>query len=124
MDKDVGKVNKVISKSAIGAWRMAVTSTPKPPSPAKQKYKRTGRLRNAWKLRTRKYGLIPAMGVYKGDPNTPHFNFNILKDKYFVIFNNVPYAPFVEEGINVPIPYKMLHKAKIYFDNRIKRDLK
>ncbi len=116
--------NRAVKKASIAAWKMAVESTPAPPTPPYQKYKRTGRLRAGWKLNTGKnVGLIPAFGSY-GKPATPVFSFNVEKDKYIQLFNNIPYAGYVETGGLNTVPRRMLFRAKIKFKAVFNREIR
>ncbi len=121
----VRKINQVISKTGIDAWRVAVNETPAPPSPAGQEYQRTGRLRNGWKINTGSgagTGLTPAIGSYVGkDPKVPSFDFDIRKNHSFQIWNNVPYASYVNDGLGngYRTPIQMLEKAVFFFDSKV-----
>ncbi len=118
------KYGEVITKVALGAWRVAVDATPKKPSPPRPAYQRTGRLAAGWKLNTgRNVGLIPAVGQYSS-PQKPNFRFNPKTDRAVRLWNNIPYASYVEHGVgNFPggnrQPRLMLKKATDYFDSRI-----
>lgn len=124
MSKNLDKVSAAVVKTSISAWKVAVDATPAPPTPSFQRYVRTGRLRAGWKLGTRKSGLIPAMGKYNY-PSTPKLKFDIRVDKIIRLYNNVPYASFVEEGAGRGhrVPQKMLFKARIHFKANIKRNM-
>ena len=123
LEKFRSLTSEAITRVALGAWRVAVDATPKKPSPPLPHYQRTGRLAAGWKLNTgRNVGLIPAVGQY-GDPSgyKPDFRFDVKKDRAVRLYNNVPYAEYVENGVgnNAPPPRLMLKKATEYFDSRI-----
>ena len=114
---------RVITQVGLEAWKRAVDATPSPPSDPPPAYQRTGRLSNGWRINTGKGdGLIPAMGQYP-DANTrqPNFNFDFKKDRGFRIYNNIPYAYYVEHGLGGTgrSPVHMLKKATEHFESRI-----
>lgn len=120
---EIGKFRELgsdaITRVALGSWQVAVDATPKKPSHAPPAYQRTGRLAAGWKLNTgRNVGLIPAVGQYE-HPQKPEFRFDIAKDNTVRLFNNIPYAYYVEHGINQPAPREMLKKATEYFERKI-----
>jgi len=104
-------ISKGVTKAALGAWRVAVDNTPR----------LTGNLQNSWKLsRDRRSSYVPKAGN-KPRPATPTFSFRVTKDKNVYLFNNVPYASFVEygEGPGIRTPRLMLTKARAFFKSEI-----
>jgi len=118
------KASRAIERVAIGAWQRAVDATPKPPSAPGASYQRTGRLAGSWKLNTgRNVGLIPAVGQYP-KPQKPNFKFDINRHKLVQLWNNVPYASFVNDGLPPGrTPLKMLEKGKAHFELNIVSEL-
>lgn len=118
------RASRAVERVALGSWQRAVDATPKPPSAAGASYQRTGRLAGSWKLNTgRNVGLIPAMGQYP-KPQKPNFKFDINQHELVQLWNNVPYASFVNDGLpNGRTPMKMIEKAGAYFDLNIKMEL-
>lgn len=117
----LSKVNDAVNTAAEESWQVAVNNTPGPPSATNAKYKRTGRLKAGWKLNTgRNVGLIPAFGNYK-EPARPTLNFDIRKHSNVMLWNNVPYAPHVNDGLGGGnrVPHKMIEKAEAHFETRL-----
>jgi hypothetical protein len=107
--------NKV-TRAAILAWKEAVKYTPV----------LTGNLRAGWRLSTvRRSSYVPAPGI-KGHPPTPAFKFRVGIDRRVYLYNNVPYASFVEngEGPGVRVPRLMMQKAINKFNSEVNRTVK
>jgi hypothetical protein len=110
------KASDAVTRAAKAGWKTAVASTPVD----------TGLLRHSWKLsRDRRSSYVPKPG-HKPKPQTPDFNFRITKDKRFYLFNNVPYASYVEngEGPGNRTPSHALLKAKIKIEAELNKLLK
>ena len=114
-DEIIDKANKVIEKVAVEAWSIAVYWTPHD----------TYRAKNSWKLSTRNSGLIPAMGKYPTNPKIPKLTFDLRKNKFFNLYNNVPYISFLEhgQGGGKRTAHRMLFKAQIYLNANLQREL-
>lgn len=111
----IDKANKVIKTVAVDAWKLAVYWTPHD----------TYRAKNSWQLNTRRTGLIPAMGKYPRNPKIPILTFDLRKNKFFNLYNNVPYISYLEhgQGIGRRTAHKMLFKATRYLEINLQREL-
>lgn len=106
-------ISKKVTRAAILAWKEAVNNTPV----------LTGNLRAGWRLSSqRRSSYTPVPGV-KGRPETPNFRFRISVDRRVYLFNNVPYASYVEngEGPGVRTPRTMLRKAILVFEKEMSK---
>ena len=73
------KANRAVEKVSKSSWQVAVVAT----TPWK-----TGRARNGWRLNKGQIsGLIPAMGMYAGNPSVPKSSFDSRKVSLMQIFN-------------------------------------
>lgn len=110
------KMSEAVTSAAKESWKVAVENTPV----------ETGLLRHSWKLsRDRRSSYIPKPGK-RPKPSVPDFSFRITKDKRVYLFNNVPYASYVEngEGPGERTPSHALLKAKIKFSSELDKRLK
>lgn len=105
--------NKKVTKAAIAAWKKAVDSTPV----------LTGNLRGNWKLSAQRRSSYVPMALRRGYPATPDFSFDIESHKRVYLFNNTPYASFVNDGLGrgVRVPRLMIQKARDTFEAEMAR---
>jgi hypothetical protein len=114
-DEALSNISNAVTGAAISAWKVAVDNTPR----------LTGNLQNSWKLsNTRRSSYIPTAGK-KPRPSTPSFRFRVTIDRRVYLYNNVPYASYVEngEGPGVRIPRMMLARAIAHFHAELRRRL-
>jgi hypothetical protein len=110
------KASAAVTGAAKSAWKVAVENTPRD----------TGLLQHSWKLsRDRRSSYVPKPGKHS-KPSVPDFNFRITKDKKVYLYNNVPYASYVEngEGPGNRTPSRALLRATIQFEKELDRRLR
>jgi len=110
------KASAAVTGAGKEAWKEAVNNTPVD----------TGLLQHSWKLSTnRRSSYVPRPGK-RTKPSVPDFNFRITKDKRVYLYNNVPYAPYVEngEGPGNRSPSRALLKARIRFEKELNRRIR
>lgn len=108
LGEKVSDVSKKATRASIAAWRAATNASPV----------RTGNLRAGWKLSTSRRGsYVPRPGV-KQYPPTPNFRFRASRDNRVYLYNNVPYASYVNDGLGrgSRTPKNMVQKAKAAFE--------
>jgi len=109
------KISEAVTGAGLAAWTEAVNSTPV----------ETGTLRGNWGISNdRRSSYIPVRRK-QGRPARPNFRFRATMDKRVYLFNNVPYASYVEngEGRGVRIARLMLKRATMVFENELNRRL-
>jgi len=124
MNNITNGINSSIVKSTEAAFNKSVQVTPAPPTPSGQEYQRTGRLRFGWNV-SKNLGssTSPSKGLY-GMPTMKPLTFNIDKDIYVKIYNNVPYAYFVDQGKGQgQTPTKMLWQGYIAFKDKFYKEI-
>jgi hypothetical protein len=108
-------LNALVERATIESWEEAVSSSPV----------LTGRLRGGWRVsKSRRSSYITKAAKGKRvipRPPRPVFKFNCDVDSKIFLFNNVPYASYVEngEGPGTRIPRMMLRRATIRFNSVI-----
>lgn len=113
------KASKAITASAKGAWREAVRAT--------DPHVETGALRWNWKLSTRRRSSYVPKRIPRPRPSmAPNINFRIRYDKGIYLFNNMPYASYVNDGVGPGVRKagRMLEKARMFFIMDLRRRLK
>jgi len=116
------KASLAISGAGKEAWKVARDSTPAPPGGGPN-YKRTGNLRAGWRISAdRRASYVPRPGV-KAKPKVPVFKFRVTKHKRIYIWNNVPYAFYVDQGLGggQRKAHNMLLKASIKFEKELQK---
>jgi len=109
------KISEAVTAAGLAAWTEAVNSSPV----------ETGTLRGNWGLsHDRRSSYIPVRRK-QGRPPRPNFRFRATIDKRVYLYNNTPYASFVEngEGRGVRIARLMLKRATMVFESELNRRL-
>lgn len=110
MDKIKSEMSNLVTKAAKEAWKVAVDNTPV----------LTGTLRQGWKLSNQRRGsYVPRQRYDRSRPPVPNFRFRITIDKRVYLFNNVPYASYVDngEGPGSRVPRMMMRRAILRFES-------
>lgn len=95
--------NRAVEQAVIAGWREAVAQTPVRTGYLASNWKVSTARRATWVPRSRlkekkdKYGRVERV---VNSPETPNFEFRLSRHKRIYLFNNTPYAKFVELGIN------------------------
>lgn len=112
------KASRAITQSAKGAWKTAVRAT--------DPHVETGALRYNWKLSVnRRSSYVPARVKRPRPSRAPNINFRIRYDKRIYLYNNMPYASYVNngEGPGIRRPARMLEKATMFFKSDLQTRL-
>lgn len=107
------KASKAVTRAALNAWKVAVENTPHD----------TYTAQNGWKLSTtRRSSYIPIVRI-QPPPTKPDFKFLISRHSKVILFNNVPYISFLEngQGRGTRTAHFMMRKAKERFESDLNK---